>query len=413
MNKKEYLDILENELSFMNLEERKDVLVDINEFFDTHSAEGMSEEDICERLGTPGSVALEYRAQVDVTVALQNVNVKKSVRAARSSIAAGVVKAVILPVFYIGYSTIIILLICFGITITASLMLAGASIANWEPVVSTFAMPGIPASGAMFLSLVCAVTSLLGLLLMLWVKGKLLISFTRSLNKKFKNNRDNEANEVDKVNEVNEVNESNEASEVENGISEKQKTYKGLYKRVVQGLGILLAALLVAFGITVAFVPAKDYSFEYVKTASMSIEGVNRIEISAGKLPVNIKFGGQDISMILQGELKKTFAQNISLENKTLSSKILIDAKYTEGLSWGKNKAPILEITIPEKYFTEAEKLIVKTTEGKIDIVLPQQANPKISFHSKTGRLVTELPVNGNGINLDIFTENVDAIVTR
>lgn len=72
MNKKEYLDSLEKELEGMSYKDAKDILGDITEHFDAGIANGKSEEEIAESLGSVSELAQEFKKGLKLPAVIKN-----------------------------------------------------------------------------------------------------------------------------------------------------------------------------------------------------------------------------------------------------------------------------------------------------------------------------------------------------
>jgi len=71
MNRKEYLERLENELGQMSYKDVRDIMADINEHFDEGIAHGKTETEIASGLGNPAELAKSFREGGTVASVLQ------------------------------------------------------------------------------------------------------------------------------------------------------------------------------------------------------------------------------------------------------------------------------------------------------------------------------------------------------
>lgn len=91
MNRQEYLRELEKYLKKMPPDEREEVVSDFAEYFDAAAEQGIGEQEVLLKLGTPKSVALEYRALNHVAAAEKKPRFLKVSRAVFSAAASGAV----------------------------------------------------------------------------------------------------------------------------------------------------------------------------------------------------------------------------------------------------------------------------------------------------------------------------------
>lgn len=64
MNKKEFIDILKNQLSGLPKEDIDEILYDYEEHFSVGLVRGKSEDEISKELGDPKKIAKSYKANV-------------------------------------------------------------------------------------------------------------------------------------------------------------------------------------------------------------------------------------------------------------------------------------------------------------------------------------------------------------
>jgi uncharacterized membrane protein len=128
MNRQEYLRELEKYLKKMPPDEREEVVSDFAEYFDAAAEQGIGEQEVLLKLGTPKSVALEYRALNHVAAAEKKPRFLKVSRAVFSAAASGAVGILGIVPAYIAVVLALVVLYVAG----PALMIGGlAGIVAW------------------------------------------------------------------------------------------------------------------------------------------------------------------------------------------------------------------------------------------------------------------------------------------
>lgn len=89
MTKNDFLNELNNRLEYLPPDEKNDIMLDYQEHFRAGEAEGLTEEDIIKRLGSPHSIAKQYTAEYHLENAKRNSTPSNVGRAIFSTIALG------------------------------------------------------------------------------------------------------------------------------------------------------------------------------------------------------------------------------------------------------------------------------------------------------------------------------------
>ena len=89
MTKNDFLNELSNRLEYLPPDEKNDIMLDYQEHFRAGEAEGLTEEDIIKRLGSPHSIAKQYTAEYHLENAKRNSTPSNVGRAIFSTIALG------------------------------------------------------------------------------------------------------------------------------------------------------------------------------------------------------------------------------------------------------------------------------------------------------------------------------------
>ena len=108
MNKKEFLKQLDNLLSDLPADERKEILFDYEEHFRIGLEEGKKEEEIIESLGNPKTIAKQYRVNYIVNQAEANPSPSNILKAVFASLVLGFFNIVFVLGPFIGVVGVLI-----------------------------------------------------------------------------------------------------------------------------------------------------------------------------------------------------------------------------------------------------------------------------------------------------------------
>ncbi|SKC83214.1 HAAS signaling domain-containing protein [Maledivibacter halophilus] len=136
MNKSEFLKELSTLLSSLPSDERQEILFDYEEHFSIASEKGESEEEIIKNLGSPSSIAKQYRANYMVNQAAVNPSASNILRAVFATIVLGFFNLVFILGPFLGIVGVLIGLFGASIGIIVSGIFLFLKIA-FGPVLST------------------------------------------------------------------------------------------------------------------------------------------------------------------------------------------------------------------------------------------------------------------------------------
>ncbi|NMM63967.1 DUF1700 domain-containing protein [Clostridium sp. P21] len=102
MNKEEFMKILKQSLSNMDMYEKEDILYDYEEHFRIGFEKGKTEEEIIKELGDPKIIGKSYRASAAVDDAVKNPSTKNIGKAIFAALALGFFNLVIVLAPFIG-----------------------------------------------------------------------------------------------------------------------------------------------------------------------------------------------------------------------------------------------------------------------------------------------------------------------
>jgi uncharacterized membrane protein len=118
LDKKSYLINLENELNFLPLSEKQEVLEDYEEYFVMAHENGRSDEDIIKGLGSPRKIAKEFLAQSEITKASDNPSLNSVSRAVFATVGLGLFNLV-----FVLAPFIVMILIPFSLFVISAVFL--------------------------------------------------------------------------------------------------------------------------------------------------------------------------------------------------------------------------------------------------------------------------------------------------
>ena len=124
MNKKQFLQSLDKELSGIPDEEKKDILFDYREHFSMGEADGKSEEEIAKALGNPNALAKRYKAEYYVETAEKNRTAGNLFRAVLATLGLGFFNLVFVLGPFIGLLAIIFALLA----VSAATVITGIAV---------------------------------------------------------------------------------------------------------------------------------------------------------------------------------------------------------------------------------------------------------------------------------------------
>ncbi|WP_432662382.1 DUF1700 domain-containing protein [Wukongibacter baidiensis] len=124
MNKNEFLTELSNLLSSLPSDERQDILFDYEEHFSIGLEEGKTEEDIIDSLGSPKTIAKQYKANYIVTQAEVNPSPSNMLKAVLAILALGFFNLIFVLGPFLGLVGVLIGLFAASIGI----LIAGVSV---------------------------------------------------------------------------------------------------------------------------------------------------------------------------------------------------------------------------------------------------------------------------------------------
>ncbi|MGI6169295.1 MAG: DUF1700 domain-containing protein [Christensenellales bacterium] len=182
MNKQDFLRDLDKYLRRMPQEDRAEILADYEEYFEAAKEKGDDEQTVCHRLGTPKTVAAEYRALLHVEAAEKKprlLNVSRAVFSAAASEAMGILG--IIPAYSAVVLTLVILYaggigLALGglVGIAASVTYMG-TLSNWLNFIAPHGAAGL------FLAIAGLSGGILILMFAYWMGKRTLPSLLRLL----------------------------------------------------------------------------------------------------------------------------------------------------------------------------------------------------------------------------------------
>ncbi|GGE31760.1 hypothetical protein GCM10011391_08040 [Pullulanibacillus camelliae] len=149
MNKKQFLQRLEQSLKKLPAEERRDILADYEEHFAIGMSEGQTEENIVEALGNPGQIGKETLASYHLEKVGTTVTTGNIMRAVWAVIGLGFFNLVVVLGPFIGLSSIVVAGWAVGVAFIASPLLVLADVAispttfHWFQCFAAIALCGL------------------------------------------------------------------------------------------------------------------------------------------------------------------------------------------------------------------------------------------------------------------------------
>ena len=342
MNRSEYLAEVMRSLGFLSEGAREEVLSDMEELYTGLSERGMDDQQIQERIGAPREVATEYRLSEQLDDVELAPGARSGIRFAFASLTGRLARGVAFQLFGLVWLAVSIFAMGLTICATVGLVLAVAAIAGFEPLVTTLAVPGIPASIGVLIGLAASTASVALLL-----GNRLLMrALSRWMRRRLKRRPPSAAIE-------------RSSDQVRHGVRRWINSGRAAWQ-------IALAAVVLS-AVGAALTPILDaplYPLVVDRREPLSLSTATAIEVHANEVDVRVTIGEQ-AEAHLTADLRRTFAQQVDLQVEEVRTSIVVDATYREGLSWGINPRPVLIVTLPEENLSRLEIL---SDGGEIDL---------------------------------------------
>jgi uncharacterized membrane protein len=341
LNRREYLAELRRRLTFLSEDDKDEVIADIDELYEGLESSGMDEAAILKRIGSPRAVASEYRLSERLDDFDRDPGAAAGLRMAIAAIGATIARGFTLQLLGLLWFALALVLTGVAVATAASILLAIASIAGFDPVVTTLAVPGVPPVAGLFLGMGTAVAFFavfLGIRQLMRMLGGLMRS---SLNRTRRAKRTGET--------------------VGPGGATARSGWINSNRAIWQVAITALALALVSGALTLT-VPAPEYPVSVDLIETIQLDEGSRVEIYARHL--HLRLGtGDAVSASMTGSLQKTAFQDVELSvERPEPGTVRIDATYEEGLSWGINQPPELLMTLPAGSVSEIVLSLVQTT---------------------------------------------------
>ena len=324
MNRADYLERVASRLRFLNDDERREVLSDMEELYDGLASSGLSDAEVQTRIGSPEAVAGEYRLEAQLDRVDRSPGAASGLRIGLAALTGRFARGVAFQL--VGLVWLCLAIVALGIVLSgiAGLLLAAAAATGFEPVVTTLAVPGIPAASGVLMGVAFALAAASVLLanrlviraLSRLMRERLRRSSGRSGAPRPANRGGRPARRIDTWRAV---------------------AWTG-------GAAVLVAAIA---AVVMLLVPAPQFPFEVDRFEALELSDATAIGIRAVKVDVRFAVGAEP-SVRLVGDFRRTFAQSVDLWITSDGPTVLIEAVYIEGLSWGVNRRPVLTVTLPD-----------------------------------------------------------------
>jgi len=385
MTRSEYLEKLREALSFESETSREEIVADISDYFDAHHRRGLSDEEIVQKLGSVHSLAAEYRAQNDTARAIQTPGASLNVRAAKSMVAAGLLRATALPLLYLLYGALAFLIAACAILAVVSLLVAIAAALEWRPLVTVLAVPEIPAITGVGMGIAAAELSLLLYLLLSMQTGYLSRFIATVLHRR----AGSAAHETASSSAV------HPAGALANGSQQRRRMHIVL---------AFLTITVLATAVSAVFVEPEVYLYPMPPAINITWNEGDDVSVVSDSSDLTVTFSGNRIRAETEGSLKATFGQEVKLEHRMLAGMVQIALHYSEGLDWGINEPPVLQVTLPAAFAASRSTLHLETQDGNISLTLPSGTGAQLDFRSVSGSAHSNLPSNANGLHIEART---------
>ena len=343
MNRSEYLADVMRSLGFLTQSAREEVLSDMEELYTGLSERGLDDPQIQERIGSPRDVAAEYRLAEELDHVEQSPGAKSGMRFAYASLTGRLVRGAAFQLFGLVWLMLSICTLGFIISAIVGIALAVGAIAGYEPLVTTLAVPGIPAS----IGVLMGVSTAMAAIALLLGNRLLMRALSRWMRSRLRRRHPGAAGER-----------SSDPGE-SRGVRRWLNTGRAAWQIALAT--VVLAA--VGAGLT-PILEAPEYPLVVDRQELLSISATAAIEVRADEVDVRVTTGEQ-AEVHLTADLRRTFAQHVDLQIEGDEATVVVAATYREGLSWGINPRPVLNVTLPPD---DLSRLRVLSDGGHIDL---------------------------------------------
>jgi len=360
-NKSDYLGEVAAALGFLEEDARRDILTDIEELYDGLQAQGMSSSEVEKQIGSPQQVAREYRGGVDDAPHSSwrqhggsegdRTDTRKTESGA--TVSRRVVRAFAACGLGVVWFCLGVLAMCAAITVAAGSALALGAAIGVHPIVTTLAVPGIPAAGGAFMGIAVV---LLGIALFM------LAGFGMRVCSTYVRRENTGPN------------------------ARAECTLRRRRDRLVRRLRITLIGAAVASGLAAAawlIIPAQVFVVEIDHDNEYDLTDVSHLRVVTESVDVVFSVGGERVTARLAGEVRETVAQYARLRSDVVGSRATVVPVYREGLSWGINRPPILYIELPDDAASKLRRIDVIADTADVDTsALPTELDRLVSVTS-------------------------------
>jgi uncharacterized membrane protein len=367
VSKSDYLARIAGLLGFLNEADRVDVLSDIEELYDGLAGNGMDDAAIRERIGAPEEVAAEYRLEHQLDRLDRSPGAAAGIRVGLAALTGNVARGAAFQLF--GLLWLSLAAAAFGaiLLLAAGTALAVSALAGFEPVVTTLSVPGMPIVTGVLIGIAVSVAGFAFLIM-----NRLAMRFLSRLMRERLRRRPGPA-----VTGEGEVFRSPLPRPA--GMAAVRKRWVNTWRAAWQSAAASIVIALIGALLMIAL-PAAEYPLTIDRLEVLELALAEEIEIVARNVDVRVVEGDAP-AVRLSAELRRTFGQSTGLSLVPDDRAILVEAVYREGLSWGINPRPLLDVTLPAS--TAMRVLIVLHGGGTTDLsALPEQVRGQV----KVGR---------------------------
>ena len=347
MNRSDYLAAVGRSLDFMSDDARAEVVADMAELYDGLSQRGMDDEEVQNRIGSPSAVACEYRLAGELDRLDRSPGAAAGLRMGFATLSGRIARGAAFQLVGLVWFTLAILSVAFGVSAVAGLAVAAGVVAGFEPVATTLAVPGIPVVSGVLMGLAttaAAIALLLG--------NRLLM---RALSRRIRRTL---ARRMDARERVAEHRERE---------SPDQERSRGRWinsGRAVWQAALVCLALAAAAAVLMPAVPAREYPLVVDRSEPLPLHGATSVEIDARGVHLQLATGGTP-RVRMAADLKKTVLQVIDLQVERRQSTVIVTARYLQGLDWGINPIPVVEVVLPPGH---AVPTLVRVNGGDVEL---------------------------------------------
>jgi len=343
-------------LGFLTASARDEVLSDMEELYAGLSERGLDDLEIQARIGSPRDVAAEYRLAEELDHLEQSPGAKTGMRFAYASLTGRLVRGVASPLFGLIWLLLSVCTLSFILCAIVGIVVAVAAIAGYEPLVTTLAVPGIPASIGVLMGLsasAAAIALLLG-------NRLLMRALSRWMRRRLRRRHPAKMSAADR-----DTYEPGAAG----GRSSDQVRRGGVRRwldtgRAAWRIALVAVVLSVVAAALVPVLHAPEYMLAVDRKELLSISTTTAIEVHADGVDVRVTIG-EPAEVHLTADLRRTFAQHVDLQVGGDEASVVVTATYREGLSWGINPRPVLIVTLPQDRLSQLEVL---SDGGQVDL---------------------------------------------